>query len=196
MLMTIESHYDIRGYFYERVTTALRRLGHDADEIAEYYLVELLARHAMGANVHSLEEPLVHRLASAAHITMPRERFRRFRDVGDSALYICGFFADRLRGKGLSRDYVVTLGGRAYRHAAQLAASADTMPREVYERLAGEFDVFARVLDEVREETTLRTPQDIVRLYDRWLRTGSPRVADRLREQGVFPQRPAKELLN
>ncbi|MCZ7687217.1 MAG: hypothetical protein M5U28_54170 [Sandaracinaceae bacterium] len=33
----------------------------------------------------------------------------------------------------------------------------------------------------------MRTPQDIVKLYDRWRRTRSPRLAERLRAEGVFP---------
>ena len=55
--------------------------------------------------------------------------------------------------------------------------------------LAEGFDDFARVLDEVRERTVLRSPQDIVRLYDLWKRTKDPRFAEKLRGQGVFPQK-------
>jgi hypothetical protein len=105
---------------------------------------------------------------------------------------VCGFFGDHLRRRGISRDYVVGLGERAYGEAGDLCGrawrSSDGSLRQVYPELAGRFDVFARVLDEVRETTALRTPQDIVRLYERWRRTKSPTLARRLKEEGVFPQ--------
>jgi len=36
--------------------------------------------------------------------------------------------------------------------------------------------------------TSLRTPQDIVRLYDRWRQGRSVAIAERLAAAGVFPQ--------
>jgi len=59
----------------------------------------------------------------------------------------------------------------------------------VYRELAALFAPITRVLDDVRESTALRTPQDIVRLYDKWRRTGSPRIAARLSAEGVYPGR-------
>ena len=67
---------------------------------------------------------------------------------------------------------------------------------DAYPELAEAFDLLARALDDVRETTALRTPQDIVRLYERWRRTGSPLLADRLREEGVYPVKGADEVLH
>ena len=164
---------------------ALTRLEVDASGAVEFYLVELLAQQAR--TTADTLEPLVFRLAEAAAIDEPAERFRRFRAVGDAALHTCGFFADHYERRGVSREYVVTMGGRAYDAAADLAFAARAAEPDVFGELAGRFDAFARVLDEVRETTELRTPQDIVRLYDRWRRTRSPRLAERLRKAGVFP---------
>jgi len=77
---------------------------------------------------------------------------------------------------------------RRYGEAADLCErtrGTDGVFREVYPELAEGFDGYARVLDEVRETTALRTPQDIVRLYDRWRRTRSPLLAERLQAEGT-----------
>ena len=67
---------------------------------------------------------------------------------------------------------------------------------EVYRELASLFAPITRVLDDVRESTALRTPQDIVRLYDKWRRTGSPRIAARLSAEGVYPGRGSTDTVH
>ena len=84
----------------------------------------------------------------------------------------------------LPPDYYAAMGGRAYHGASVLSFEH----RGTFVELAEGFEDFAQVLDEVRERTVLRSPQDIVRLYDLWKRTRDPRFAAKLRGQGVFPQ--------
>lgn len=185
--MTIEAHVDMREYFHERLVAAFGRLNVSATPETEFYLVELLARQAAAPGGELLDRPFYDRLASAMHIADRDERFRQLRATGDCALYVCGFFADHLEHRGIRRGYVVGMGGRAYQAAGVVVPSSRVRP-EVFEELSDGFGRFASVLDEVREDTVLRTPQDIVRLYDRYRRTKSPALAARLQGAGVFPQ--------
>lgn len=190
--MTIVLDADMTEFFRERLVDALARQRVEVEDATEFYLVNLLTDYATRPPREALDRPLVHLLAEAVDTDDTAERFRRFRDLGDRALYACGFFIDHLEWRGISRDYVVCMGGRGYEEAAGLSGRAWGTPgsafHEVYPELADGFDTFARVLDEVRETTALRTPQDIVRLYERWRRTRSPVLASRLHAEGVFPQ--------
>ena len=116
-------------------------------------------------------------------------RHQKLRSLGDSALYSCGFFGESLERRGVSRSYVVSMGGRAYTAASGLPAPRGTEvgPR-VFQELTMKFHAFSQVLDDVRECTAMRTPQDIVRLYERWKKNQSPLLAERLEQEGVFPQ--------
>jgi len=189
--MSIESHQDLQAYFHGRLGQALRRRALDIAAHTEFYLVQLLNR-ALGVDaVQAISTPFVQRLAAGAEIEDATRRLRHFRDMGDDALYVCGFFGEHLRGRGITKDYVVSMGGSAYREASGLARwSTESRLSDTFDELAARFDTFATVLDDVKEETAMRTPQDIIRLYDRWRQTGSPVLADRLREQGVFPKLP------
>lgn len=184
--MVIESFTDLRGYFHERLRDALDRSGLGASSGTEHYLLELLAG---SAHLATPDRPLVERLQEALTTPDPRERLRSFRETGDAALYTCGFFPDHLDRRGMSPDYFASVGGRAYRAASEL----DPKQSCTFGELAEGFLDFAQVLEEVREETVLRTPQDIVKLYDRWRRTRSPKLAERLHAAGVFPTVPKGE---
>ena len=178
--MVIRQESDMRGFFHERVEAALTRLTIRADAATALYLGELLADSVTGLVT---DEPIAYRLADAIETEEPRLRREKLQKTGDAALYTCGFFQEHIDRRGLSVDYYVAMGGRAYASAAEQPGPH----RETLAELAHGFESFAMVLDEVREETTLRTPQDIVRLYDRWQRTRSPKLAARLQREGVFP---------
>jgi hypothetical protein len=189
--MSIEAHSDIREYFRTCVVSALKRQSVRTQERTEFYLVNLLAEYAVGAPGHDYERPLVD-LLTEAMAADGAEQLRRFRDMGDGALYRTGFFAEHLIQRGIARDYVMAMGGRAYGAARQMAhqyhRSSDASFADVYGELASRFGEFVRVLDDVKERTALRTPQDIIKLYERWRLTQSPVLAQRLRQVGLFPQ--------
>jgi hypothetical protein len=182
--MSIETFGDLRGWFRERLEAALGQRGVGAGEATRAYLVDLLARVGLGHENANLGRPLAFLLAEARSAERAPERLRLYRALGDDALYLRGFCADHLDHRGITTEYVATLGETAYDSAGDLALGSAGL---VFHELARKFEPIAEALDDVREGTALRTPQDIVRLYDKWTRTRSPRIAERLTAEGVFP---------
>lgn len=182
--MSIETFADLRGWFRERLEAALgqRRVG--AGEATRAYLVDLLARVGLGQENETLARPLALQLAEARSAERAPDRLRLYRTLGDDALYLRGFCAEHLDHRGITTDYVATLGETAYDQAGELAPFGAS---EVYRELARKFEPFADALDDVREGTAMRTPTDIVRLYEKWTKTRSPKIAERLSAEGVFP---------
>src|SRR5262249_18284446 len=115
------------------------------------------------------------------------ERAIRLRATGDTALFLSGFFADSLADKEAGVRYYAALGGRAYSCLSRDPEGASSLGPAVFSELAGRFRQFADVLAEVSEQSRLTTPLTVVRLYERWLRTGSARTASLLVEQGISP---------
>jgi hypothetical protein len=186
--MDLKSHASVAEYFYEVVTDAIRNQGVDTSETAEYYLVNLLAAYTKTSQVRD-DEPLALK-AMASVFASPDERVRHLKDVGDTSLYISGFFADSLQRRLVDVDYYIQIGGRAYGDLArhfQVTRGAEA--GRVYVELHDKFPRFVEVLAEISERSSMTTPQGVVQLYERWLRTGSERVAQRLRAQGVLPKK-------
>ncbi len=171
-------------YFKELVESAMMRQGLAAGEMTSFYLVNLLAGYVHRGPVDGREEePLGIRLAKAlqADGSLQRDRLRR---VGDLSLFISGYFSDSLNRSLVDIDYYITLGERAY---GSLARQKDDTFSDVFDELAGKFSDFVDVLCEVSERTALTSNTDLLRLYERWLRTKSRRSGDLLARQGIVP---------
>jgi hypothetical protein len=166
-------------FFHEVVTDALSAVDLDASEPAGWYLVGLLGDMT---RARLTDDPLGPKLANAE--AAPADRVRTLKHVGDTSLYVAGFFAESLTRSLVSVDYYVGLGQSAY---AQLARSlgAQRSLTGVYEELAENFPRFVDVLTEVRKRTDFATP-DIGRLYEMWLRTRDEWIEKKLRAVGVL----------
>src|SRR5512143_1577741 len=151
-------------FFHEVVSDALSAVDLDASEPAGWYLVGLLGEFT---TARLTDEPLGMKLANAGG--SPGERVRTLKHVGDTSLYVAGFFAESLTRSLVSVDYYVGLGQSAYAQLARSLGGHHSLT-DVYEELAQNFPKFVDVLAEVRKRTDFATP-DIGRLYEMWLRT-------------------------
>jgi len=173
-------------YFKELVDSALAHQHVDAGELTSFYVVNLLSGF-LQRPVHE-GEPLALRLAAALEDDGFRQRIT-LREIGDGALFVSGFFADSLRRKLVDVDYYVSIGGTAY--TALSRVETDTFSA-VFAELADKFVVFVDVLAEVSERTACSSNLDLLRLYERWLKTGSRRSGKLLFERGVVPVQSAR----
>lgn len=173
-------------YFKELVDGALVHQRLSAGELTAYYVVNLLAgflQRRAGAEV-----PLAIRLAHALDRGGAEQR-ATLRQIGDLSLFVSGFFSDSLRRKLVDVDYYVTIGGCAYNALSRF--DSDTLS-PVFGELAEKFVGFVDVLSEVSERTSCSTNADLLRLYEKWLKTGSRRSGQLLAERGVVPNASIK----
>lgn len=176
----------IEAFFQEKVDRAMRDKGLSAGTMTEHYLVRLLAAYAS----HPIDDaPLGVKLLEALGAA-PRERRLQLREVGDTSLFLSGFWSESLAGKPVDVDYYVGIGGSAYGELARASAGWVRDPYgNVYEELSENFARFVDVLAIVsRWLMPQSSPQDVVRLYERWKATGSAWAAKRLAALGVVAQ--------
>ena len=176
-------------FFKEQVETACERQHLHAQPLTSYYVVSLLAGFthlSTSCAGDAIAEPLGMRLLRALDSGGSVQR-RGLRQVGDASLFISGFFSDSLHRRVVDVDYYVSLGGYAYR---SLVGSDDTLS-PIFAELADKFVAFVDVLSEVSARTLLTNDADVLRLYEKWLRTGSRRDGDLLAERGIVPNASA-----
>jgi hypothetical protein len=173
-------------YFKELVESALERQHLHTGDLTEYYLVNLLCQYVrLDPRVQGIDhaQPLALQLARALDSAGIEQR-ARLRNLGDFSLFMSGFFSDSFRRKLIDVDYYKSMGEYAY---GSLSRSEDEAFAEVFRELASKFVGFMDVLADVSERTALAAPTDILRIYEKWLRTGSTREGQRLIDRGILP---------
>jgi hypothetical protein len=180
-------------YFKELVDRALTHQGLETQELTAFYVVQLLTsflqRPSAGDDID--ETPLAFRLAQALESGGIRQR-TSLKHIGDVALFVSGFFSDSLNRKLVDVDYYVSIGGCAY--SALSRVETDTFS-PVFAELGTKFVGFVDVLSEVSERTSCSSNVDLLRLYEKWLKTGSRRSGQLLVERGVVPNASVKSTL-
>lgn len=174
-------------FFKDHIESALARQHLEATGLTCFYLVDLLCRFTRPDRRIPFNDdegqPLALRLARALDAG-GMERRARLRNLADFSLFISGFYSDSLRRRAVDVDYYVSMGGYAYSSLAQREQDAFG---EVYAELGRRFVPFMDVLTDISERTGQTTGRDVLRLYERWLRTGSRRAADQLASRGIPP---------
>jgi hypothetical protein len=191
-------------WFREVVTETLSQRRIRIQEVTEFYLVNLLASFLDRERLY-LEEPdgsaqaeplaliLLRALSAERHV-----RAQGLRRLGDTALFVSGFFGDSLSRSAVDLDYYIAMGERAYGalRDTERGAGLEALYGELSERFPEFVDLFA----EIAELSHLRSNRGLLRLYERFLLTRSERVASLLRERGVAlfagPSAPPKRGLS
>jgi hypothetical protein len=190
---------DISGFFTELVGEALEGHRVEATEATRAYVSGLLADYAKpGALTRdALDRPVTLLLAEARE-TSGRERFERLRALGDSVLYVCGFFSDHIETRGVAREYVTSVGAQAYDDAAtmlrQVACTREqSAAPDVFGELASRFQTFVTLLESIADrlvaQSAASSQSSVLKLYERWLKHGSTDIAAALGSHGLVPLR-------
>ncbi|HEX4025497.1 MAG TPA: hypothetical protein VHX52_12480 [Steroidobacteraceae bacterium] len=183
---------NLREYFHDELQGALARQNVAVADQTEHYVVNLLTLFARSEQLfeHTPEgvrlKPLVQMLSEALEAPSALERERGLQRLGDVSLFVAGFFAHSFARKLVDIDYHIAMGGRAYDTLAQrLARGRRQVLGQVFGELAAKFLPLVDALADMAECARQYTPADILRLYEIWLKTGSPRARGLLRSMGV-----------
>ena len=185
----------LREFFRDAFHAASEHQHLHIDEQAEQYVVNLLTMFSRADALYEKTpdglriRPLAHMLADALEAPNAAARQRCLQRLGDVSLFIAGFFARSFARKLIDIDYHIAMGGNAY------SSLADSMNRtssgrcvaSVYAQLAQKFQRLVDALNEVSEMSYRHSDADILRLYEIWMKTGSPRAHGLLRQLGVQP---------
>lgn len=178
-------------YFSQMVQEGLRQRKIDTIPRAQSYLVELLQHYMDARNLFEPEwdesgqrrpQTLAEMYMTAAHLEQV-EKSQLLKKLGDKTLYISGFFGDSLTRKIVDVDYYAQMGGAAYRDLSE--CTDDVLLAQVYKTFSHRFIEYMDVLTYISQRTLVQSNESLLRLYDRYLKTGSPLAREKLMEMGI-----------
>ena len=183
----------LKDFFAESVATAIRNQQLRTIEVAQSYLVDLLIEYVRIEGLRSAgpeaDEPLALML-NRALLAPPAERVHVLRQMGDQALFLSGYFADRVDRTAVGIGYYIAMGEGAYGTLSGLlrgTTEREASVSHLFEELAAKFARFVGVLNEVSDRTFAANPVSLIKLYERWQRTRSPHYVERLIAKDAVP---------
>ncbi len=192
--MELQTVTDVREFFRDALQHALGHQHLQVRDHTEHYIVNLLA---MFSHTDALFEPdsdrtqlkpLALLLTEAADAPDDRQRFRTLQRLGDVALFVAGFLAGGFARRPVDVDYHIAMGGRAYGTLAQAPFhGAQRVLGQVFAELENKFQPIVDALNEIGEGAARQSPCDVLRLYELWHKTGSPRAHRQLLKLGIRP---------
>ncbi|MEK7772963.1 MAG: hypothetical protein AAB307_01340 [Deltaproteobacteria bacterium] len=169
-------------HFKEMVGAAIEHQRIKTNESAEFYLSSLLSDFVLRERLS--DEPLAITYIKA--LNAGRElQMHLLKQLGDISLFTSGFFSDSLKRKIVDIDYYILMGRASYGYLSSIHREKDVSV--LYSELAAKFKLFVDVLAEVSERSRLTSSKDILRVYERWLRTKSRQAEKILRDLGIEP---------
>jgi hypothetical protein len=192
---------NLTEFFRDGFAKALAHQHVSLDEHTSHYVVSLLVLYSRTEVSHADMRPGQRRLsladllarASAAASSAQREAL--LQRLGDISLFVAGFFAHGFERQLVDVDYHIAMGGRAY---GTLASTPISGPRRtlcaVFGELARNFQPVVDAIGEISDTARVWGPNDVLRLYEMWLKTGSRRAQGLLRRLGVAPTQTSLQM--
>jgi len=186
---------NLQDYFRTSIEDVIARQRVNVDAHATHYVVNLLTLFSRSEEFYENDgescgtRPLALMLADAVDAESTEERTTVLQRIGDVALFTAGFFADGLATKVVDIDYYIQMGGNAYSSLSEEVRGTfrGKTFAPVYRQLAMNFPVLVDVLNEVSEGARESCDVGLLRTYEVWRKTGSPRAEKLLRQNGVVP---------
>jgi hypothetical protein len=171
-----------REYFAEVIHEALEKRRLSSPPKVTEYLVDLLDTRVLSDNVNekqTLAETLLRAIQADRAV-----RHEMLKNLGDTSLYISGVFGDSLRRKVIDIDYYASIGGVAYQYLASEMTEKSKV--EVFKEFSERFMDYVDVLAFVGQMSGLQSNTDLLRLYERYIATGSLLAKEQLVEKGLL----------
>ena len=185
----------LQEFFRESLHEAIGRQRFRVADHTEQYVVGVLTLFARSEAFFEPTpaglrlRPLAMMLADALAASPGPARAHALQRLGDVSLFMAGFLAQGFARKLVDVDYHIAMGGRAYDSLASISRSS---PRGqamagVFRELAAKFQRLVDALNDVAESACDHSSSDLLRLYEVWAKTGSPRARELLLRRGVQP---------
>ena len=185
-----------KDFFRKEVTSAAKNLDLNINEQTEFYLVTLLCNFITpqkietksGEQLEPLETPLALLLKEALESSHDVQ-LKIFKKLGDTSLYVAGYFQDYFNKKTYDVDYYMSMGSTAYKKMSNIMRhkNGEDHFTEMYWELSNRFEDLVEIVSVISENGLHRKDSDVLATYERWNVTQSKRLLKILLEEGITP---------
>ena len=184
-----------REYFTEVINEGMEKIKFYPSQMARFYLIEVMEQFVPAENlfekrkeaIDPQKQPSTGTLAEMLLIATNQKqgvRINLLKKLGDTSLYISGFLGDSLKYKLIDVDYYADIGCVAYQRLSKVIKGSSF--QELYMEFAREFIGFMDLLTFFSHKSNIQTNTDLLRLYDKYIKTGSRIAKEFLETKGLI----------
>jgi hypothetical protein len=196
MQNTIALDLNPKEYFRAELHKASQNLKISLGEDLEFYMVNLLCdfislknfNEPVGQEENIFDAPLTQILQKAIDEKKPEQKIKTLKYLGDTSLYVAGYFQDYFNRKTYDIKYYIDMGSSAYQSVGTILESqSNNTKRDVFANLSENFVNLVDLVAEISHFNDAASNQNILAIYDRWNRCNSGRLRKILEESGIIP---------
>lgn len=143
----------MQAYFREALDAAMRKANIQVTETAQVYMVHLLNEfsrsEAVFAGTDYGENINLALMLDRAMSADQQEALKIYRHLGDTSLYMLGFFRESAVKRIVSQSYYKEMGAQAYLHASSLARAHASNRAALFYELYERFNDMVLVVENV-----------------------------------------------
>ena len=172
------------SFFNTLVNEYLHKTGVNVSDSVKNYLSELLQFYIFSDHLFSVDPSGRKQVKTLAELYLNSHYSNislksNLKKIGDTSLYISGFFRESLRKKMVSVDYYINMGQQAYESLSGFQGG------ELFEELAVRFSDLVFVLFQIRKKNQNDKYNDLLSMLDKYMETGCSQTARDLVDQGI-----------
>lgn len=147
----------LQAFFLDKLLELNRKTSHPLPTEAIYYSSQVMDRFGESEKYFELiegkvrEKTLGLKLMETSLLSIRRQK-RELKDIGDTALLLCGFFSDSLNSKMVDAKYYQDVGQMAYHRLNTIVPSVYEIPR-FYKKIAASFEFLSSLMRIIQQES-------------------------------------------
>lgn len=177
------SHIDLltspEEFFRDAVNEAFEKRRVETMPVVKNYVVGLLSKYIL---TERMSRDTLAEMYLRANSSEKTKRIELLQQLGDTSLYISGFFGDSLQRKIVDIDYYIEMGEVAY---FSLSSTLQRDTSVVFSEMSQKFVAMVDVLSYISQKSSADTNSNLLRLYEKYMKTGSDLAKDQILNKGL-----------
>jgi hypothetical protein len=175
-------------FFSDAVKDALKQRKISSSPLANEYLVKLLTHYIFTDNLFDETSGGKKTRSTLAELYLkamnaePSIRADLLKKLGDTSLYISGFFSESLNRKVVDLSYYVNMGETAF-HSLSTTVNEEAYS-DLFKDFSKQFVKYMDVLNYISQQANLQNNSNLLKLYENYQKTGSDLIKETLIDSG------------
>jgi hypothetical protein len=167
-------------YFFNEFNLAQEKSGIFLCEELKVYLLKLLSDNLTLDTCFDLNKPFSILFLEALNSDNNPNCFKQLKSLADHTLFLCGYFQESFNKKLVDIDFYTVLSKKAYIELYKISKE------KIYYKIQEAYQSILDILVEMSFHSMQNNTNNLIKLYERWLNTGSSALEKKLNEKGIL----------